>query len=191
MNQVRLAQTDAAIKKQRVISPSRSFSNLQGSRPCKVIGFAGDKGPEGQIGVESSSFCSGRLGGLQVGKTLILGVDLRIAHGSVMQVCLSSLMGTLLNTLRSRLFCTPGNFEAHPCFGADELCCQLGDPITVLRSNPIEFDAIGRTQGQKLIAFVIAQENQRFDPGAKQLGWQFGFEVGRAGKPEVVHWRAR
>jgi hypothetical protein len=67
----------------------------------------------------------------------------------------------------------------------------LGDSIAVLRSNPVEFDAIGSAQGQELVAFVIPEENQRLDPGAKELGWELGLEMGRAGKPEVIHWRAR
>ena len=54
MDQMGLAESDAAIDEQRVVAGTRVIRHLQGCRSCKVVGLAGHETIEIELGVDTA-----------------------------------------------------------------------------------------------------------------------------------------
>jgi hypothetical protein len=71
--------------------------------------------------------------------------------------------------------------------------CEFADSRTELIPDPVEFEPIRRTQSQEMLAIVVTQTNEGFDPRFVELRRQFLLESQRARLPVSVHhsWGSR
>ena len=60
LEQVRLAEADAAVDEKGVVGNSRIFGNLDGGRPGKLVGLTRDEAVESEPSVEPGAFQNGR-----------------------------------------------------------------------------------------------------------------------------------
>ena len=74
-------------------------------------------------------------------------------------------------------------------FGAS----QFANTRTELISDPVEFESIGCTQSKQMLAVVVTQTNEGFDPSFVKLRRQLLLEAQRARLPVSVHhsWGSR
>ena len=144
MHEVRLAEADAAIKKQRVEADGAAFGDATGSRMGQFVGFAHDEGVEGEARVER---CARHL--IMVGATGGLLGPLRRSHGAG---------GGCLGR---------GGAVCHRKFHPVDLCTggvHLGaDVIREIARDPIAEKGGGHLKARDPL-FEI-EEFQRFDPG--------------------------
>ena len=78
------------------------------------------------------------------------------------------------------------NLKLHANRGVDFSGSEFADACAELGPDPVEFEPVGRAQAQYMLAFIVAQAEQRLDPGFVKLRRQLLLEAQRTRLPVSV-----
>src|SRR5580765_366202 len=181
VNDMGLAKADAAVQKQRVIGHSGIVGDLGGGSARQLVGLPGDEVVESQHRIDARLFlaqCDRR----------------RFSDGFLDAGRVTAAMSLILICRRSSGYCTGGTASGADARVEHELDFDPGSPIfgsnsrdatSELGFDPVEFEAVGRSNTQVVI-FII-KRRERLDPGAILLRRQLLLQLCRTGQPKIFH----
>ena len=163
VEQVRLAQTDAAVDKQGVVRNARVLGDLQCCGPRKLVGFAGDKIVEIEVAVESSAIW-------------------RHDRGAM-----AGWRGWPRSGICNQ---SRGENKFHIDLAATQFRGKTHDPRKEALAHQLQHEAVGGRQNQSGGIDRARLRRQGADPGAELLRGHFLPQSAQASVPEIVHLRA-
>ena len=172
MNQMRLAQTHAAVQEQRVVGTARIARDLNRGRASQLVGFAGHEAVEGQCLIDAALIAP------EVAFIRLLdALNRRLLgrHGRGLRQCCCFFKRAV----------TRIEHELDVHRRLPEFRRQTGDPVRELGLHPVQLESIGR--GDAKTAVLEIERRQRLDPGAELLRRQLLLQPRGAGLPEFFH----
>jgi hypothetical protein len=157
VHQMRLAQADAAVDEQRVVSTARILGDLHGRGARQLVALALDEAREGEVGVQPAAEQRGQVLGL---RTAALDSDSRRGHGGQRP------RTDLQHDRRGRL-------------GADGID-ELGNPPDDVLIHPIDDEPVRREQPQ---GAAVLDRLERANPRVELRLRQFRLELSQTAPP--------